>query len=147
MEGLGVLFCCHQPEILNLLGALHFYLILGLVNYVARAIPRPRQKLQQQDSCSCAPTGVGRHTCYSRVTFQDWLLSWLGTAEHPFPLPPLSGLPRHSVPSCHSFLAHSSVKATAWQRDRGGSSSVSYRIPFLPPPPSLPSFPGLEVGV
>lgn len=52
MEGLGVLFCCHHPEILNLQGALHFYFTLGLVNYVARAIPSPSQKLQQQDSCS-----------------------------------------------------------------------------------------------
>lgn len=37
MEGLGVLFCCRHPEI---------------VPYVAHAIPRPSQKLQQQDGCS-----------------------------------------------------------------------------------------------
>lgn len=52
MEGLGALFCCHHPEILSLEGALHFYFTLGLVNYAARASPRPSQKLQQQDSCS-----------------------------------------------------------------------------------------------
>lgn len=60
-----------------------------------------------------------------------------GTSEHPFPFPPLCWPPK----ACCTFSAQSSVKAPAWQRDRGGSGSVSYRSPFLPPQPL--SFPSL----
>lgn len=142
MEGLGVPLCCRHPEIFNLQKALHFYCTLGPVNYVARAIPRPSQKLQQQDSCSYAPTGVGRYTCYSRVTKTGFCPGW---DQHgsPFPFLLSAGLPKHSVSSRHSFLVQSFFKATTWQRDREGSSSVSYPIPFFPPPPSFPSSPGL----
>lgn len=140
MEGLGVPLCCRHPEISSLQEALHFYCTLGPVNYVARAIPRPSQKLQQQDSCSYAPAGVGRYTCYSRVTKAGFCP---GRDQHstPFPFLLSVGLPQHSVSSCHSFLVQSFFKATAWQRDRGGSSSVSYPIPFFPPRSLFPFLP------
>ena len=46
----------------------------------------------------------------------------------PFPFLFSTGLPKHSVPPCHSS---SSFEATAWQGDKGGNSSAPYLIPFL----------------
>lgn len=68
------------------------FILRWALQVLSRAIPRPRQKLQQ-DSSSEAPTGVVRLTCYSGVTHQDWLLSWLGPAQHLFPFP--TPLPKH----------------------------------------------------
>lgn len=103
--------------------------------------PGPARSCRSRNSSSYAPTGVGRHTCYSRVTYQDWLLSWLGPAQHPFPFPSLCWPPKAfclflSQLPCPVFL-----QGTAWQRDRGGSSSVSYPSPFLAPCSLFPFLP------
>lgn len=103
-----------------------------LVNSVGCLLPRPSQDLQQPPSCSHAPAGIGGLTCYSSVTSQDWLLSWLGTVQHPSPSPPRT--PLHSV-----LLVATSCLVTAWQGDRGGDSSTPYLIPFSLSPSSLSS--------
>lgn len=109
------------------------------MNYVGCAIPRPSQKLQQLHSCSHAPTGVGRLTCYSGVTYQDG--SCPGQDQHSILLAPLLSTPL-SKPFRFSLLqlpAWSSFRAIAWQGNKGGDSSVPDLNPSFLSPSSLSS--------
>lgn len=137
--GLGAPLCCCHPESLNWQGALHFCFAQGPVNYVARVIPRPSQKLQQQGGYSYAPTGVGSGTCYSGVTKTGFC-----------PGPDLSSsllTSQSTVPPVMARLPSRPLHGRGTGREQQCPLPDSLSPPFFLPPQGPSFLSGLQAGV